>query len=61
VHHLPSDNPELNPDHHLNLALKSMLNHLPAAKGDRCLEKAIHRQPERIHSFVTSRSNMDAA
>lgn len=68
VHHLPSYSPELNPDEHLNRALKSTLSHLPSAKDERSLQKQIigrlrsnQKQPERIRSFFTSKSTMHAA
>lgn len=68
VYHLPSYSPELNPDEHLNRALKSKLSHLPAAKDERTLQKQIigrliscQKQPEHIRSFFTSSSTQYAA
>lgn len=68
VYHLPSYSPELNPDEHLNRALKSKLSHLPAAKDERSLQKQIigrlrscQKQPTRIRSFFTSRYTQYAA
>ena len=68
VHYLPSYSPELNPDEHLNRALKSKLGQLPAAKDERGLQKQIigqmrscQMQPERIRSFFTSTSTQYAA
>ena len=68
VHHLPSYSPELNPDEHLNRALKSTLSHLPSAKEERSLQKQIigrlrscQKQPGRIRSFFTSSSTKYAA
>jgi len=68
VHHMPSYSPELNPDEHLNRALKSTLSHLLAAKDERSLQKQIigrlrssQKHPERIRSFFTSSSTQYAA
>ena len=68
MHHLPSYSPELNPDEHLNRALKSTLSHLPAAKNERSLQKQIigrlrssQKHLERIRSFFTSSSTQHAA
>jgi transposase len=68
VHHLPSYSPELNPDEHLNRALKGKLGQLPAAKDERSLQKQIigqlrscQKQPACIRSFFTSNSTQYAA
>ena len=68
VHYLPSYSPELNPDEHLNLALKGKLGHLPAARDERGLQKQIigalrscQKQPEHIRTFFTSTSTQYAA
>jgi transposase len=68
VYHLPSYSPELNPDEHLNRALKSKLSHLPVARDERSLQKQIigrlrscQRQPSRIRSFFTSSYTQYAA
>jgi transposase len=68
VYNLPSYSPELNPDEHLNRALKSKLSHLPAARDERSLQKQIigrlrscQRQPSHIRSFFTSSYTQYAA
>jgi transposase len=68
VYHLPSYSPELNPDEHLNRALKSKLSHLPAARDERSLQKQIigrlrscQRQPSNIRFFFTSSYTQYAA
>ena len=68
VYHLPSYSPELNPDEHLNRALKSKLSHLPVARDERSLQKQIigrlrscQRQPSPIRSFFTSSYTQYAA
>jgi transposase len=68
VHYLPSYSPELNPDEHLNRALKSMLSQLPSARDEAHLHKQIigrliscQRQPKRIRSFFTSSTTQYAA
>lgn len=61
VHHLPSYSPELNPDEHLNRALKSKLAHLPAPRDAAHLRqqtfaqlRSCHRQPALIKSYFQS-------